>query len=58
MLKKYEKYKTVLIYSKRKIDEDSILNILNKNEFFEETQKSFIDLHSYTLYKKKILKLI
>ena len=58
MLKKYKKYKTVLIYSKRKIDEDSILNILNKNEFFLETQKSFINLHSYTLYKKKILKLI
>ena len=58
MLKKYEKYKTVLIYSKRKIDEDSILNILKKNEFFEETQKLFINLHSYTLYKKKILELI
>ena len=58
MLKKYEKYKTVLIYSKRKIDEDSILHILNKNEFFEETQKLFINLHSYTLYKKKILELI
>ena len=58
MLKKYEKYKTVLIYSKRKIDEDSILNILKKNEFFEDTQKLFINLHSYTLYKKKILELI